>query len=344
MNKGSQRFGSLGAVIPLQLSHLPRVKLATLPTPLEDMVNLSQKLGGPRILIKRDDLTGLATGGNKTRKLEFLLGDAKHQNANVVVTGANPQSNHARQTAAAANKLGMHAVLLLNGEEPSEISGNLLLDKIFGAELRFVGGTEEDLHPKMERVAQELRNAGQRPYVITHYGSVPIGILGYISAMEEIIHQANQMQVKIDHLIVSSGGGTHAGLCLGGKAMNADLEITGIAISRRTLSWDVEVAQLVNETAEYLGLDLRMTPQEITVLNDYAGSGFAIPYPEMVEAIKLVAKAEGILLDPVYTGKVMAGLIDLVRQGAFHKGETVLFVHTGGIPTLFAPEYRKLFI
>lgn len=331
-------------MIPLQLGHFPRVKLATLPTPLEDMVNLSQKLGGPRILIKRDDLTGLATGGNKTRKLEFLLGDAIHQNANVVVTGANPQSNHARQTAAAANKLGMHAVLLLSDEEPTEISGNLLLDKICGAELRFVGGTEEDLHPKMERVAQELRAAGQRPYVIKHYGSVPIGVLGYISAMEEIIHQANQMQVKIDHLIVSGGGGTHAGLCLGAKAMNAGLEITGIAISRRTLSWDVEVAQLVNETAAYLGLDLRMTPDEITVLNDYIGEAYALPYPKMVKAIKLVAQTEGILLDPIYTGKVMAGLIDLVQHDVFRKNEVVLFVHTGGIPTLFAPQYRKLFI
>jgi len=327
----------------MQLGHLPRVRLATLPTPLEDMENLSQHLGGPRILIKRDDLTGLATGGNKTRKLEFLLGDAKRQKADVVITGAGIQSNHLRQTAAAAKKLGMHAVLVLRDEEPPEINGNLLLDKIFGAELRFVGGAEEDMTPILERIAQELRAAGRRPYVITHYGSVPIGVLGYVNATAELIHQANQMQIKIDHLIISGGAGTQAGLCLGAKAMNAGLKITGIAISPRTLSWDVEVAQLVNETAAYLGLDLRMKPHEITVLNDYSGAGYGIPTDEMVEAIKLVAQTEGILLDPVYTGKVMAGLIDLVQKDFFKKDDRIVFWHTGGIPALFAPQYRKLF-
>ena len=327
----------------LQLGHLPRVRLATLPTPLEDMANLSQYLGGPRILVKRDDLTGLATGGNKTRKLEFLLGDAITQKADVIITGAWFQSNHVRQTAAAANKLGLDVILLLSGEKPAEINGNLLLDKMLGAELRFVGGTEEDLPPKMDRVAQELKDAGRRPYVIKRYGSVPIGTVGYINAVSELLHQANQMRVKIDHLIVSGGGGTHAGLCLGAKAMNAGLKITGIAISRRTLTRDVEVAQLVNETAAYLGLELQMTPQEITVLYDYAGPGFTCPYPEMVEAIKLVAQTEGLLLDPIYTGKVMAGLIDLIQKGTFQKDDIVVFWHTGGIPVLFAPEYRTLF-
>jgi len=307
------------------------------------MENLSQYLGGPRILIKRDDLTGLATGGNKTRKLEFLLGDALHQKADVVVTGANTQSNHVRQTAAATKKLGMHAVLLLSGDKPSEINGNLLLDKIFGAELRFVGGTEDDLPPKMEQVAQELKAAGQRPYVIKHFGSIPIGTIGYVNAMLEMVAQLNQMQVKIDHLIVSGGGGTQAGLCLGAKAMNAGLKITGIAISRKTLPRDERVAKLANETAAYMGLDLRMEPDEITVLTDYVGAGFAIPTDEMVEAIKLVAQTEGILLDPVYTGKVMAGLIDLIQKGIFHNSENVVFIHTGGIPALFTPQYRKLF-
>ena len=327
----------------MQLGHFPRVRLTTLPTPLEDMENLSRHLGGPRILIKRDDLTGLATGGNKTRKLEFLMGDALHQKADVIVTGANPQSNHVRQTAAAAKKLGLHAVLLLSGEEPSEVTGNLLLDKIFGVELRFVGGTEEELLPKMDRVAQELRTAGRRPYVIKHFGSVPIGTLGYVHALEEMLYQANQRQIKIDHLIVSGGGGTQAGLCLGAKAMNAGLNIIGIAISRRNLPKNAQVAKLVNETTTFMGLDLQMNPDEITVLNDYTGPGFAIPTEEMVEAIKLVAQTEGILLDPVYTGKVIVGLIDLIQKGVFQKDETVLFVHTGGIPTLFVPQYRKLF-
>ena len=195
--------GLHGDVIELQLGYLPRVRLATLPTPLEFMDNLSQNLGGPQIFIKRDDLTGLATGGNKTRKLEFLLGDALNQNANVVVTGANAQSNHVRQTAAAARKLGLDVVLVISDEEPSEINGNLLLDKILGAELRFVGGSEDDLEPKMDQVAQELSEAGQSPYVIRRFGSVPIGTIGYVNAFMELVNQVNQRQITIDHIIVA---------------------------------------------------------------------------------------------------------------------------------------------
>lgn len=333
-----------GDGLALQLGHFPRVQLATLPTPLEEMANLSQYLDGPRILIKRDDLTGLATGGNKTRKLEFLLGDALHQRADVIVTGANTQSNHVRQTAAAVKKLGISTVLLLSGEKPSEITGNLLLDKIFGAEIRFVGGTEEDLPRKIDQVAQELTTSGRNPYAIKHFGSNPIGTLGYVNTFGEILYQANQEQLKIDHLIVSGGGGTQAGLCLCEKAMNAQLNIIGIAISRQSQPRNFQVAMLANETATHMGLDLRIEPDEITIIPDYAGDGFAIPTNEMVEAVKLVAQTEGILLDPVYTGKVMAGLIDLIRKDIFQKEDTVLFIHTGGIPALFVPQYRKLFI
>jgi len=314
-----------------------------LPTPLEDLPTLSQQLGGPRILIKRDDLTGLATGGNKTRKLEFLMGEAQQQKADVVITAGGIQSNHARQTAAAARKLGMDVILVLRGERPSEINGNFLLDEIFGAEFRFVDPTQVELNEEMARIAQELREMGRTPYVIPSSGSIPLGTLGYVNALIELIDQANQMRVKIDHLFVSGGGGTQAGLCLGVKATNLDVKITGIAISERPLHGEEAVAKLVNETTAYMGLDLRVETSEITVLTDYIGEAYAIPYPEMVDAIKLVSQTEGILLDPIYTGKVMAGLIDLVQKNHFTKADTVLFWHTGGIPALFAPLFRKLF-
>lgn len=331
-------------MIELQLGRIPRVKLAILPTPLEFMDNLSQSLGGPQILIKRDDLTGLATGGNKTRKLEFLLGDALNLKANVVVTGANAQSNHVRQTAAAARKLGLDVVLVISDEEPQEINGNLLLDKILGAELRFVGGAEEDLGPKMEKVAQELSEAGRRPYVIHKFGSVPKGTVGYINAFVELVNQLNQQQIAIDNMIVAGGGGTYAGLCLGAKAMSSDVDVTGVAISTRTINWKNKVSELINETAAYLSLDIKIKPQEVNVLTGYVGGGYGVPTEGMVEAIKLVAQSEGILLDPIYTGKAMAGLIDLIRKGIFNKKDKVLFWHTGGIPSLFTPQYRNLFV
>ena len=299
---------------------------------------------GPRILIKRDDLTGLATGGNKTRKLEFLMGEAHHQQADVVITAGGIQSNHARQTAAAARKLGMDVILVIEGERPPEISGNILLDEILGAKFRFVDPKKTDLDHEVERIAQELSSTGHRPYAILNSGSTPLGTLGYVNAFEELIHQANQMQTKIDHLIVSGGGGTQAGLCLGAKAMNAGVNIIGISISENPHLGDEAVAKLVNETTAYMELDLQVKTSEITVLNDYLGEAYAIPYPEMVEGIKLVAQTEGILLDPIYTGKVMAGLIDLIQKNTIKKGETVVFVHKGGIPALFATEFRKLFI
>ncbi len=253
----------------MQLGHLPRVQLATLPTPIEYMDNLSKSLGGPQILIKRDDLTGLATGGNKTRKLEFLLGDAVFKKADVIVTGANPQSNHVRQTSAAARKLGLDVVLVLSDEEPPEINGNLLLDKIFGAELRFVGGAEADLGPKMEQVAQELIDNGRRPYIIERFGSVPIGTLGYINALIELVNQINHQQISIDHVIVAGGGGTYAGLFLGAITMRTGFDVIGIAISKRTIDWKDIVLDLVIETADYLKMESSIQPNDINVLTDY---------------------------------------------------------------------------
>ncbi len=327
----------------MDLGHLPRVKLAFLPTPIELLENLSKELGGPLIFIKRDDMTGLATGGNKTRMLEFLIGDALNQDADVIITGANPLSNHVRQTSAAAKKMGLDVILAISGEKPQEINGNLLLTKILGAELRFVGGDEDGLGPIMEKVAQELRDAGRHPYVIHKFCSVPKGCVGYVNAFMELDEQLKQQKIALDEMVVSSAAGTYSGLFVGAKALNSDIIVKGIAISERTDGWKNRLSELINGTGAHLDLDLSCNPQDINVNTDYFGEGYAVPTEGMIEAIKLVARTEGILLDPIYTGKGMSGLIDLIRKGVYTKDEKILFWHTGGTPSLFTPQYRNLF-
>ena len=328
----------------MQIGCLPRVKLAALPTPLEYMPNLTRSLGGSQIYIKRDDLTGLATGGNKTRKLEFLLGEAVELGADVIVTGANMQSNHMRQTAAAARKLGLDVVLVVSDEKPDEVNGNLLLDMLLGADLRFVGGHEDDLDPKLDAVAKELSDEGRHPYVIKKFGSVPRGTIGYSNAFIELVNQLNERDLAIDNIIVAGKGGTFAGLYLAAKAMNSDIDITAVAISTLLPNWRNEVSDLIKEGAALLGIELSVKPDELHVLTEYFGEEYGAPTEGMVEAVKLTAQTEGILLDPIYTGKAMAGLIDIVRKGFFTKEDNVLFWHTGGIPTLFTPQYRNLFV
>jgi D-cysteine desulfhydrase family pyridoxal phosphate-dependent enzyme len=330
-------------LIELKFDDIPRVKLAILPTPLEPLKNLSKKLDGPQIFIKRDDMTGLATGGNKTRILEFILGDALSSEADIIVTGANPQSNFVRQTTAATRKLGLDLVLIISDEKPQEVNGNLLLTTIMGADLHFVGGHEADLGPKMEKVAQELRESGRNPYVIHKFGSVPKGSVAYVNAFMELESQIKQQNLGINKVVVSSAAGTYGGLCLGARVANSDIEVTGIAISERSGNWKSSLSDLINGTAVHLGLEIDFGPDDINVYTDYFGGGYAVPTEEMVEAIKLVAQTEGVLLDPIYTGKGMAGLIDLVRKGVFTKDDKVVFWHTGGIPSLFPPQFRKLF-
>jgi D-cysteine desulfhydrase family pyridoxal phosphate-dependent enzyme len=322
---------------------LPRVKLAILPTPLKPLKNLSDELDGPQIFIKRDDMTGLALGGNKTRILEFVLGDALSSKADIIVTGANPQSNFVRQTTAATRKLELDLVLVISDERPQEINGNLLLTTLMGPEIRFVGGHEDDLGLKMEQVAQELRESGRNPYVIHKFGSIPVGCVAYVDAFMELERQIQQKNLEINKVVVSSAAGTYGGLCLGAMAANSDIEVTGIAISERTANWKKRLSKLINDTVIHLGLDIQFELDDINVFTDYYGGGYAVPTEGMVEAIKLVAQTEGVLLDPIYTGKGMAGLIDLVRKGVFTKEDNVVFWHTGGTPSLFPPQFRKLF-
>lgn len=324
----------------MQLSGFPRVRLAHLPTPLEEMSNLQEALDGPRLFVKRDDCTGLGFGGNKIRKLEFLMGEALERKADTVITTGGVQSNHARQTAAAAKKLGMDAILLLRGEEPEETRGNLFLDRILGAQVRFVEASD---FLEVDRAAYELGSqleaSGKRPYVIPLGGSTPTGSLGYVAAALEIASQIQEMGIRVDAVVLANGSaGTQAGLALGFKALHSGIQVIGISVSRSRDVLSAQVLDLGNRTAEKLGVDIRLDPEEAVVYPDYVGAGYAIPTKEGVEAIKLLARTEGLFLDPVYTSKAMAGLIDLIGKGILKKEQNVLFLHTGGGPGLFVDE------
>jgi len=322
----------------MRLSDAPRVRLANLPTPLQEAPNLSKALGGPRILVKRDDLTGLAFGGNKTRKLEFLMADAVSNGADVVVTGAGHQSNWCTQTAAAARKLGMKCVLIksgpIDGYDPEEYDGNHLLHFLLGADIKVAtsGNTKRVYDETME----ELKKKGHRPYLLTAAGSTPPGVLGYVNAVLEIVSQAVERGIKIDYIVHATGsGGTMAGLVLGAKALNTGIKIIGSSVSPGKERMVKNVTRLVNESAEHLEIKLRVTEDEITVYDEYAGSGYGVLTDEKAEAVKLAAETEGLFLDPVYTGTSMANLIGLSRERFFKKDDVVVFVHTGGSSALF---------
>ncbi len=322
----------------MQLGNLPRIRLAHLPTPLEDAPRLTEFLGGPRIWIKRDDLTGLAIGGNKARKLEFLLGQARTQGCNVVVTVGAVQSNHARMTAAAARHLGMEAVLVLNGEEPELSQGNLLLDRIFGADVRIVQ-TDDDyvLMGVVDDVARQLRRDGRRPYVIPRGGSNAFGAAAYLLAALEVLEQATQLGFRIDAIVhASTSGGTQSGLYTGTKMTESGVQVIGISAGPRKDVVSRRVLGIVEELAQMLELRWRPHPDDIIVYDDYVGERYGVPTPECLEAIRLLARTEGILLDPVYTGKAMAGLRALVADGRLHAVQNVIFWHTGGQPAVFA--------
>lgn len=318
------------------LAEVPRVCLGTLPTPLEEAPRLSQALGGPRILLKRDDLTGLALGGNKVRKLEYLLAEALEQDADVVVSGAGPQSNHLRTTAAAARKLGLDAVLVMYGDPPAEAQGNYLLDLLAGADIRFTNDEDRaSVDRGLAEAADDLRQQGRRPYTIPRGGASPLGSVGYVAGALELEMQCIEQRVRIDHLICATGScGTQAGLWVGATWLQAPYRIWGITVSRPREECLARIENLAAGTAELLKLD---PPSEAPiVLDDYLGPGYGVETPETIEAIRLLARTEGIFLDPVYTGKAMAGLIDLVRRREIGPGETVVFLHTGGAPGLFA--------
>jgi len=313
---------------------LQRVRIAHLPTPIEPLNRLATLLGGPRLLVKRDDLTGLATGGNKARKLEFLVGEALAGRADVLVTGGAPQSNHARQTAAAAAKFGLRAVLVLRGEAPRDRTGNLLLDTLLGAEIRWAG--EQDLHAVLLETAEALWGTGARPALIPYGGSNAVGACGYVAAMEELLAQLGAANQRLDAIVVaSSSGGTQAGLLVSARALGFRGRILGISVDKPRDILAAHIADLATETAAQLGQPFTFSPGEVEVCDSYLGGGYAVIREAEREAIRILARTEGLLVDPVYTGRCAAGLIDLIRQEQFNQDETVLFWHTGGTAGLF---------
>jgi L-cysteate sulfo-lyase len=330
----------------MHLARFPRVRLGHLPTPLEPMPNLTKLLGGPKLYIKRDDCTGLSSGGNKTRKLEFLMADALQKGADTVITQGAIQSNHARQTAAAAAKLGMKCQILLENRTGSQSpdycgSGNVLLDHIHGAPTRsFPGGT--DMNAAMEVVAEEVRSKGGMPYTIVGGGSNAIGALGYVNCSLELVAQANDMSLRIDHVVHATGSaGTQAGLVAGLEGLRSHIPVLGIGVRAARTLQEENVYKLACATADLMGMTGAVARDRVVANTDYVGPGYGKPTDAMIEAINLLARTEGILLDPVYSGKGMAGLIDLIRKGHFKPTENVVFLHTGGSVGLFG--YNDLF-
>lgn len=310
-----------------------RLPIAHLPTPIEKMDRLSRHLGGSTLYIKRDDQTGLATGGNKTRKLEFLVADALAQQYDHLVTVGGPQSNHCRQTAAAAAKFGLGCSLVLNGAPPSRITGNLLLDQLLGAHVYWTNGRSRK--EVLAEVTTELTTMGRKPYNIPLGGSNVLGATGYVLAMQELTTQLATQRLNIEFIVVaSSSGGTQAGMALGARVYDFRGQIIGISIDQEAEDLQMQIAALATATATHLGLGMVSVAQTVSVNDDYLGEGYAIVGEPEREAIQMVAQMEGILLDPVYTGRAMAGLIDLIRWGAFTRGQSVLFWHTGGTAAL----------
>jgi L-cysteate sulfo-lyase len=326
----------------MHLSRFPRLHLAHLPTPLEPMPRISQHLGGPNLWIKRDDCTGLSSGGNKTRKLEFLMADAVERGADTIITQGATQSNHARQSCAAAARLGMESHILLEDrtgfhDEAYTHNGNVLLDQLHGATIS-LRPAASDMNAEMELLAQQLRDDGKKPYIIPGGGSNEIGALGYVNAAFEMTHQANESLLRIDHLVHATGSaGTQAGLVVGMQAMNSGIPVYGVSVRAPKAKQEENVYGLAQRTLDFMGLAQSLVPRDSVVANsDYVGDGYGLPTDSMVEAVKMLATYEGILLDPVYSGKGFAGLIDLIRKGHFKKDENVVFLHTGGSVSLFA--------
>ena len=318
------------------LSRHPRISLAQLPTPVHPLPRLSAHLGGPQLWTKRDDLTGLALGGNKVRKLEFLLGEAIVRQADTLITTGAPQSNHARQTAAAAARAGLRCTLALRGEPPAEATGNILLDYLLGADIVWAGARHTP--EVMDEVAAELRARGQRPFVIPLGGSTATGALGYVAAMHEFVEQCRGGRLRFDAIVFpTSSGGTQAGMVVGARTAGYDGRIAGISVDHRAAAFGKQtLAPLADAAAQRLDLPISFESDDFEVRDDYLGGGYAVMGDAEREAIRLAARFEGLLVDPVYTGRALAGLIDLVRKGEFGPGQNVLFWHTGGTPALFA--------
>ncbi len=323
---------------------IPRLHFAHLPTPIESLPRLTKALGGPRLLVKRDDQTGLAFGGNKTRKLEFLVADAQAQGARTLITAGAVQSNHCRQTAAAAARFGFDCALVLTGDKPNQVSGNLLLDALCGAQ--FVWAEKSQREAVLQQTFEQAQQQGCKPYLIPYGGSNEIGARGYVYAMEELMKQIDSWCLgdtrSLDWIVfASSSGGTQAGLALGARLFSYKGKILGISVDEPGQVLQERVAKLASETAEGLGKRFEFSPAELLVNADYNAAGYGVLTEAEREAIRLFARYEGLLLDPVYTGRAAAGMIDLIRKGFFKKDETVLFWHTGGTTALFAEKYSQ---
>jgi D-cysteine desulfhydrase len=322
----------------MHLETLPRFPLAHLPTPLEALPRISCELGGPELFIKRDDQTGLSLGGNKARKLEFLVGQALAQGADTLVTAGGAQSNHCRQTAAAAAKAGLKCELILNGTKPDLANGNFLLDELLGATSHWI--TRPQRVATLKGLPEQLRAQGRKPYVIPVGGSNGVGATGYVLAMLELAEQLRISKRSVDHIVFgTSSGGTQAGMVVGAKVAGLTAKLHGVGIDKddRDLGpYEEELAQIANETAGYIGCETRFTKADFNVVYGYVGGGYGVVGDLEREAIRLAASREGIILDPVYAGRAFGALVDLIRKGVFKRGETVLFWHTGGAPALFA--------
>jgi L-cysteate sulfo-lyase len=329
-----------------RIDKLPRVRLVNLPTPLEKMSRLTGLLNGPQLWVKREDCTGLAFGGNKERKAEFSMGDALSKKADVVITAGPLQSNHARSTAAAARKLGLKVVLVITGEKPSSYDGNLLLNHLLGAEIRFLKGTASKLNRErfMEEIAEDLKKKGHVPFVIPAGASYPSGAIAYVNAMLELSLQAKNSGFRIDHVVHAAGsGGTQAGLVVANKAVGSEVDVLGICVEPHVKTHLVEkTVEVATGAARLLGLEVTVKPGDVILNEDYVGEAYEAVTSEVLSAIRLVAQNEAMLLDPIYTGRAMAGLISLVKQGHFKKDDNVVFMHTGGTPTLFP--YKSQFV
>jgi D-cysteine desulfhydrase family pyridoxal phosphate-dependent enzyme len=313
-----------------------KTSFAGFPTPLQAMPWLSKALDGPRLFVKRDDMTDLAFGGNKARKLEFLFADAKNKGADVMISVGAVQSNCATMVAAASRRLGMKPVLVLVGKEPHVPDGNLLLDKLLSAEIHFIEEYGPHVEDYMNRLADEYRKKGHKPYVVSAGASIPSTVPGYALAMDELLSQFNELGEQVDYVVCACGtGGTQAGLISGAKLLASKAKILGASVFASKADAQKTVFGLVNGAAELFNVDLSIVPEDVTVFDDYIKEGYGKLNNDVTEAIKLVAETEGIFIDPVYTGKAMVMLIDLIKKGYFKKDDNIVFFHTGGLPAIF---------
>jgi L-cysteate sulfo-lyase len=327
-------------LIDMKLGSLRRAKLANLPTPIQELPNLTKKLGGPKIWVKRDDLTGLAFGGNKARKLEYLMGDVLSKGCDYVVTHAGFHSNWCTQAASACKKLGIGIVLVKNaprdGWEPADWDGNHLLHKLMGAEVYVA--RPENVKAVVDEQMERLRRGGHKPYYMPVGGSVVLGAVSYINAVLEIMYQSQQMGVHFDYIIHCTGsGGTQAGLVIGAKALNSGSKIISIADDSSPAEEHIAKARpIIEEARSVLSLEVDITDEDLKVYNEFGGGGYGFISKEKIEAVKTFAETEGVFIDPVYTAPAAATMIDWVKRGKFKEGENILFLHTGGSVALFA--------